>query len=340
MDTSFRSALLALVPPADAEEAAYLPAFRRMAGLILNQTTLHIAGHPHRFTEIEFYFNGAKHLDTFTHGDSMQEEGGKWYFHRTGGEYRGGTYKGLDIAFGREGVPGGILIRGVERLDGDHALLDGPCMCVDHILSLTEKPSVSALVDSFDRSVDAPAGGESPLHVTVDATPRAATVVESPRVGLTLKRGASDPRVRFLAEHYRFLSEPSRIKKGRVNLILGLHRHGHPPAHIARLTGSTLSQIGKYVAQFEAGRALNPKDFRKDLGTDELCQVFGACQTALGAVVPLPASVTAAAEAPAAEAPATTPPATEPPATVAEPFVAQMSLLGLDEAPAGKKRRR
>ena len=36
--------------------------------------------------------------------------------------------------------------------------------------------------------------------------------------------------------------------------------------------------MAKYVAQFEAGRALDPKDFRKDLSSEELCQVFGACQ--------------------------------------------------------------
>jgi 3-methyladenine DNA glycosylase Mpg len=324
MTTSFRTSLLELVPSDGADESAYLPAFRQIADLILNRTTLQVGGHPHRFTEIEFYFNGARHLDTFTHGDSMQEEGGKWYFHRTGGEYRGGTYKGLDIAFGRKDAPGGILIRGIERLDGDHALLDGPCMCVDHILALTGKPSIQALVDGFDRGVDAAEG--SPLHVTVDDAPRAATVYECPRVGLTLKRGASDARVRFLAEHYRFLSEPSRIKKGRVNLILGLHRQGHPPASIAKITGSTPAQIGKYTAQFEAGRALNPKDFRKDLGTDELCQVFGACQQAMPT-----APAVAPAAVPAPTPAVATPPAAEPP---------QLSLGLADEAPTGKKRRR
>lgn len=279
MATTFSEALRSLSPPHDAPESAYLPAFRRIADLLLNRTTLHAAGHPHRFTEVEFYVNGAGHGDTFTHGDSMQEEGGRWYFHRTSGGYRGGTYKGLDIAFGRADVPAGILIRGIEQLDGGKPLLDGPCVCVDHILALTGQPSIQALVATFDRGVDAPTGGASPLYLTVDETPRSPLVVhESPRVGLSLKRGTSPPRVRFLPAHYRFLSEPARIKKGRVHLILGLHRQGHAPAAIARLTGSAASQVARYVAQFESGRALDPGDFRKDLGSGELCQVLGACQ--------------------------------------------------------------
>ena len=279
MNRSFSEALLVLVPPSDAPESAYLPAFRRIADLLLNRVTLHIASHLHRFTEIEFYFNGAGHPDTFTHGDPMQQETGRWYFHRTGGEYRGGTYKGLDIAFGRADVPAGILIRGLEPLDGLSALLDGPCLCVDHLLAVTGQPSITALVSTFDGRVDAPPHGDSPLFLTVDTSPRPAVPVrESPRIGLTLKRGASPLRRRFLAEHYRFLSEPARIKKGRVHLVLGLHRQGYPAAAIATITGSRAAQIARYIAQFESGRGLDPDDFCKGLSTDELCQVLGACQ--------------------------------------------------------------
>src|SRR5262245_34050451 len=95
---AFRAAL----PPLDAEEAEYMPAFRRMADVLLNKATLRIHDIPHRFTEIEFYFKGGKHQDDFAHCDPIQKRFGVWYFHRTGGEYRSGTYKGLDIAFGSE----------------------------------------------------------------------------------------------------------------------------------------------------------------------------------------------------------------------------------------------
>ncbi|RYE92062.1 MAG: hypothetical protein EOO75_07530, partial [Myxococcales bacterium] len=79
---SVGEALRALVPPDDAPEAAYLPAFRRLAGLLLGQATLHVAGRPQRLTEIEFYVDGAGHRDPFTHGDPLQQESGRWYFHR------------------------------------------------------------------------------------------------------------------------------------------------------------------------------------------------------------------------------------------------------------------
>jgi hypothetical protein len=275
----FSATLRSLVPSPESAEAAYLPAFRRIADLVLNRATWSIAGHPHRFTEVEFYFNGPRHPDVFAHGDPIQRELGRWYFHRTAGEYRGGTYKGVDITFGRDDAPAGILIRGAERLDGDGALLDGPCVCVDHALALTAQPSIAALVDTFDRAVDPPAAGSSPLAVTLDATPRPPRVVyESPRVGLSLKRGATPARQRFLAQPYRFLTEPARTKKGRLHLVIGLHRQGHSDQAIARITGSTLGQVSKYVAQYEAGKGRDPGDFRKDLSTDETCQLFGACE--------------------------------------------------------------
>jgi 3-methyladenine DNA glycosylase Mpg len=283
----FSARLAALVPPPEADATAYLPAFREIATLVLNGVTLAVAGVPHRFTEVEFYWNGPRHPDTFTHGDEMQRACGRWYFHRMAGEYRGGTYKGLDIAFGRAEAPGGILVRGIERIDATPTLLDGPCMCVDHVLGLTGRASVAELVATFDRGVDPPDAGASPLAITVDAQPRtAAPVWESPRVGLSLKRGASDARVHYIAQPYRFLTEPARIKKGRLHLVIGLHRQGRTDREIARLTGATLGQVNKYLAQYDAGKPLDPKAFRKDLSTDETCQLFGACERYLAPTAP------------------------------------------------------
>lgn len=274
-ESTFSAHLRALEPAADLAESAYQDVFRRLAALILNGVTWHIGGRPHRFTEIEIYYNGAQHRDTFTHGDAMQRELGRWYFHRSGEEYRGGTYKGLDIAFGRDDVFAGILVRGAESL-ADGVLVDGPCMCVDRILAVTGRRSIRELVDSFDRGVDA-AGG-SPLYVTVDEVPRARAICESPRIGLTLKRGVLAERARFLARPYRFLSEPARTKKGRLHTALGLYRGGHAAAQIAALTGMTAAVVDKYVRAYEAGKRRAPADFNnKDLSADEVCQLFGAC---------------------------------------------------------------
>lgn len=272
--TNFSAALRALLPPPDADEAAYLPAFRRLAAQVLGGATWWIGGQPHRFTEIELYWDGSAHRDSFTHGDAMQREFGRWYFHRSGETYRGGTYKGLDIAIGGEQGPAGVLIRGAERL-ADGLVIDGPCMCVDHVLAVTGRRTIEALVDGFARGVDAAPG--SPLYVTVDAPARAVAVIETPRVGLTLRRGALAERARFLARPYRFLCEPARIKKGRAHTVIGLHRQGVAAADIARRTGSRRAQVDRYVAEYEAGTRQDPRDFVRDLNADETCRLLGAC---------------------------------------------------------------
>jgi hypothetical protein len=55
---------------------------------------------PHRFVEIEFYYTDAIHADPFTHKDPLQKTNGQWYFHKIGAQYKGGTYKGLDVTCG------------------------------------------------------------------------------------------------------------------------------------------------------------------------------------------------------------------------------------------------
>lgn len=274
MVQAFSDALRALAPAPDADEAAHLQAFRAIADLLLNGVTWHIAGAPHRFTELEFYLHSPAHPDTFTHGDVMQEEFARWYFHRSGNTYKGGTYKGLDLAFGRPGAPAGALIRGAQSLD-DGATIDGPCMCVDHLLARAGQPTIAALVASFDRSADA--APDSPLYITLDDAPRAADIHESPRIGLTLKRGALADRARFLARPYRFLSEPAKIKKGRPHLIIGMHRQGHDAAAIARITGSPVTQVSNTIAAYESGKRRAPADFKGDLSQQDTCELLGAC---------------------------------------------------------------
>lgn len=274
MSKVFSEHLAALVPAKGADEQAWTKAIEQIADLVLRRTTWRIAGKPHRFTEVEFYVTTANHDDPFTHGDEMQREFARWYHHRTGGEYRGGTYKGLDLAFGRDDTYAGMLIRGVESTEPPAKLLDGPCVCVDHLLSLVKHGSVPSFVDSYDRAVDGKDSAPSYLEVGDES---ALPLYRSARVGLSLKRGASERRVRFIAAPYRFLTEPSRIKKGRVQLVCAMHARGESAATIASVTGTRQTQVQKYIDQFELGREKEPKDYRGDLGTDELCQLFGAC---------------------------------------------------------------
>ncbi len=277
MNTPFSHLLRELLPLPEAQAADYSKAFRQAADLLLNHATLHVAGSPHRLTEIEFYWTGPGHEDPFTHQDPMQLGFGRWYFHKQGNSYKGGTYKGLDIAVGRPDTHAGILVRGMMDLEGQK-LLDGSCTCVDHILSRTGRSSVAELAGSFDLSIDESDKERSPLYFTQSKEPGggAKELFSSPRVGLTLKKGADALRRSFLGRPYRFLTEPSRVKKGRPNLVIALHQEGRSPREIARITGASATQVAKYVKAFEAGKGQDPEQFRKELSTEELCALFGA----------------------------------------------------------------
>ena len=274
-------ALARLAPTAATAEEAYAGAFRAIAELLLGRATLHAAGRPHRFTELEMYWSGFQHVDPFTHGDPLQQQRGAWYFHRSGQSYRGGTYKGLDIALGCPGAYGGILVRGIERLDGTPLLVDGPCVVVDHLLAVAASGSIDELVAELGRrgavAIDSP-DGRSPLHVTLDAEPgRAVAVYATPRIGLTLRKGSTAARRRYLARPYRFLSEPAKIRKGRPHLAVALHREGRSPAEIASLTGTRRAVIEGYVAAFEAGRRRTNAEPGADRTPEEICALLGAC---------------------------------------------------------------
>src|SRR5260370_37571223 len=88
--------------------------FPRLAEQLLDGSVLMVGNEPHRFVEIEFYYCGEGHGDPFTHRDPLQLESGRWYFHRTGGMYRSGSFKGLDLTFGSGGAHGGVLLPGME----------------------------------------------------------------------------------------------------------------------------------------------------------------------------------------------------------------------------------
>src|SRR5262245_43010040 len=117
--------------------------FTRIANRLLNGSRLIVGSVAHRIVEIEFYYHGDQHLDPFAHRDSLQLQLGRWYFHRTRGTYRSGTFKGLDLTFGDGKAFGGVLIRSLETPDG--TLIDGPSLCVDHLLDRAGCESVAAL---------------------------------------------------------------------------------------------------------------------------------------------------------------------------------------------------
>jgi hypothetical protein len=256
--------------------------FELLADRLLNEVDLVVAGAAYRFAELETYYHGPAHADLFAHRDPVQLENGRWYFHRTRGEYRGGSFKGLDLAFGDGSAHFGVLIRAIVTPDG--VIIDGPSLTVDYLLMRTKAKDVATL--------DAMIAGRkvwdatSPLSIRASAKTRNATVYRSSRVGLSLKKAHGKPDApRFVARPYRFLTEPRGISKGKVHLVLALHRRGETAESIAQLTGCPKKTVERYVKDFEAGKPV--ADFGgyvgKELGTVELCRLLGTWTAKYGA---------------------------------------------------------
>src|SRR5262245_57733528 len=230
-------AVLLVEPDGLFDDAGWDAWFVSIAERLLRGTRVWVGGEPHRFTEIEFYYHGGAHPDTFTHRDPIQRETGLWYFHRTNGVYRGGSFKGHDLTFAGPGAFGGILIRGLEQPNGE--LVDGPSLSVDYLLARTGQATVASL----DEAIAArPAWDrQSPLALEwVEMTPR--PILRTARVGLSLKRlRKSELPPRYIMRPYRFLSEPRRISKGKIHMVLALHQQGKSVEQIRQETGGVKS---------------------------------------------------------------------------------------------------
>jgi hypothetical protein len=248
--------------PADFDEGATADAwFTRLAARLLNGSHLVAAGQPHRLAEVEIYYYHDAHPDPFSHRDPLQRQTGRWYFHKTHGGYRGGSFKGLDLTFGDAAAFGGILIRSLETPHG--TLIDGPSLCVDHLLAATpplappgrgiggERKSVAAL--------DAAIAGrvawdpQNPLMLQALDAVEERPLYRTARVGLTLKKTSAEA-FRFLLRLYRFLTEPRRIAKGKAHTVRALYAQGMDVARIREVTGSPPKCIARYVEDFATRR--------------------------------------------------------------------------------------
>ncbi len=248
--------------------------FTRIAERLLNGSRLMVRRRPYRLVEIEFYYWSKTHPDPFTHRDPIQFGIGHWYFHRSHGAYRSGSFKGLDLTFGQGASSGGVLIRGLETPDGER--IDGPSLCVDYLLNRTGAATVSEL----DRAANKHLAWENsnPLMLEKTDTLEKRQLFRSPRVGLALKKVAAPMEaVRFVMRPYRYLTEPRRTKKGKLLLVLALHVQGVGAQEIQRLTNCPRRIVQRYIAAFECGRkeADFAPYFGMELGPAELCKLYG-----------------------------------------------------------------
>src|SRR5262245_4288513 len=178
------SALLEPRPNLDAPGVAEIW-FHDVATCLLGPCRLRAAGSVVRLVEIEFYYDSQEHPDPFTHRHAEQATSARWYFHRIGESYRGGSFKGIDLTFGNSSAHGGILIRSLETPEG--RLVVGPSLCVDYLLTATGSSSVAALASAIGgRPATDPV---SPLQLIDGSYGQVeVTLFRSARVGLSLSR--------------------------------------------------------------------------------------------------------------------------------------------------------
>jgi hypothetical protein len=247
--------------------------FAAVASALLNRAELVAGGVPLRVAEVEFYLKDADHPDPFAHAHPVQRDWGRWYFHRSGGSFRGGSFKGLDLSLGDDTATVGVLLRSVVTPAGE--LIDGPSRLVDRLLKLTDTPTVAAL----DAKVPGAAAfaPRMPLHFRA-APDRGAEVLATARVGLSLKRAAAFGTMpEYVGKRYRFLTEPRRIGPGRPQLVAALHADGLSAAEIRARTGIAAGVVGRYAAAFDEGKA--ERDFGRFIGANlsalDRCRLLG-----------------------------------------------------------------
>lgn len=219
------------------------------------------------------------HPDTFTHGGELQiNTAGHWYFHKAGDNYKGGTYKGLDLTFGPCGVAGGVLLRYMENVSTGQ-LIEGPCKVVDIILLDNGMASIASLVGQTEFEF---CGGiiNPYLYMRMTKTLRSErSIFKSPRVGLTLKK-PDTLKPSFIMKPLRFTSLAQKITKQKSTIVLALIHEGRSETEIAAISGLTFGRVSKYISSYQA----NIQDSRELLActgaefkTEDRLRLFAFC---------------------------------------------------------------
>jgi hypothetical protein len=108
------------------DATAVLPVMAKMAAILLQYLVLRVGDRRYRIADIEFYLHSRRHEDTYIHGDVEQLQCGRWYYNRAGG---------VDLTFGNGTDAGGILVRGLMRLDAVGGIIYGPQRVLRELLA-------------------------------------------------------------------------------------------------------------------------------------------------------------------------------------------------------------
>jgi len=215
------------------------PTIKGLASDVLNKFVLMVGDKVYNFVEVEMYVNSPDHRDPYVHCSPEQEVIESWYFHKYGGTYKGGTFKGLDITIPMDNESfGGILIRSIAI---GNEIIEGPCNVVNRIL---KDIGCASIVELVNKMGDLNIFRANLLRIAA-CNNRGMTVYSSPRVGL------GERERDYLLRCYRFFTYP-RLKKGRPLTIIGLHLDGYTDEHIANLTKSKPKTIRDTIANWNS----------------------------------------------------------------------------------------
>jgi len=250
--------------------------FDEIAHYLLNRCIIKVNGIVLRICEVEFYYCGGAHQDTFAHCDEMQKLNCHWYFHKNGKKFRSGNYKGLDITFGsdKKGF-GGILLRAISNVDGGD-YISGPCLLVNKVLELCNVSSIDDLVVANGFSLNGDHVG-SLLYLEESNDLPEATIYGSPRFGLTLKE-YNEARAKFIMQDYRYVIFPEKNKKGKPHIAVSLHRKGTPKKDIGKIIKSTPKNVDSWISTYEEGTKKSSSEFEgMKLTNNDVCSLYGCC---------------------------------------------------------------
>lgn len=261
--------MLPLPPPSQSPTLS--AGLKAMASFLVHESHLKIGEQLFRWTEVEIYYHSAEHPDPFTHCDPVQGRWGEWYFHRTSGGLRGGTFKGIDLTIGSATAWGGILIRGMAN---DSYRVEGPSLVVDAMIQFTRSSSLAQL---WERTKGIPAWDASnPLQI-IPARNESLEQVFCPRVGLSLKKATPHSHHwEYIGRHYRLLVEPLLSKKGRLQTMIGLYVQGYSAEEISKRTGSPIHRVQEVLSAFNQGETFDPKTLiGQQPNPNQLAQLYG-----------------------------------------------------------------
>lgn len=252
----------------------------QLAERVLGESRLVVASFEFRPLEVEFYYRGDGCVDPFAHGHPVQAIPNRFYFHRIGKGYRGGSFKGLDLTFGSEGRDrGGMLLRTLQGPDGQ--VVSGPSKIVDRLLELSGADSVADL----DRSLQAADDRTQPLYFELGEGRSKEPILRSARVGLSL-RSPIDRKVkmRWVMAPLRFLIRPRLITKGRTQIATAFHRDGRSIPEIVERTGIPLATVRRRIDDYQRGRTHGEIErfFGRILRAREIAEVDGAWNRVFG----------------------------------------------------------